>query len=253
MADDWSALRRGVVLAELGGYGDGPYCARHGRGAALVLLGTYVIDRGDGVPYPPSFVFTPDPKAYSPYLRRHVASAREGGAAVGVSAVSVDTDQMIGFLCAAEEAGADYVSACLHSTMRMFTDVGMSSALLRREHWPRLREQMARCLDRLTRPFIVKVGFPVLAEAEEAVGELASVGVRAVHANVGDAKSAEGQRLIRGLGRHGVFLIVSGGIASLADAEAALEAGADAVAVGTAAMTDATLCGRLQKELRAAG
>jgi tRNA-dihydrouridine synthase len=253
MADGWDALRRGVALAELGGYGDGPYCAQHGRGAALVLLGTYVIDRGDDVPYAPSFVFKPDPEAYSPYLRQHVAVARQGGAAVGVSAVSVDADQMIDFLRAAEEAGADYVSACLHSTMPMFTEVGMSSALLRREHWPRLRQQMARCLDRLTRPFIVKVGFPTLPDAEEAVGEMASVGVRAVHANVGDVRSAEGRRLIRRLSRHGVFLIVSGGIRSPAEAEAALEAGAGAVAVGTAAMADATLCGRLQEALRGAG
>ena len=33
-------LGNGVVLAELGGHGDGPYCAKHGRGAALVILGT---------------------------------------------------------------------------------------------------------------------------------------------------------------------------------------------------------------------
>ncbi len=174
MADDWSALGRGVALAELGGYGDGPYCARHAKGAALALLGTYVIDGGDNVPYAPSFVFRPDPKGYRPYLRRHIALAREGGAAVGVSAISVEADQMIDFLRAAEEAGADYVSVCLHSTMRMFTDAGMSSALLRREHWPRLRDQLARCLGGLTRPFIAKIGFLKMPDAEEAVGEMAA-------------------------------------------------------------------------------
>lgn len=43
-------IRNGVVLAELGGYGNGPYCAKHGKGAALVMLGTYIIDPGDSVP-----------------------------------------------------------------------------------------------------------------------------------------------------------------------------------------------------------
>ena len=52
-------LRNGVVLAELGGYGDGPYCAKHGAGAALVMLGTYIVDDGENVPYDPRFVFKP--------------------------------------------------------------------------------------------------------------------------------------------------------------------------------------------------
>jgi hypothetical protein len=52
-------LKNGVVLAELGGYGDGPYCARHGAGAALVMLGTYIVDAGSDVPYPSHFVFKP--------------------------------------------------------------------------------------------------------------------------------------------------------------------------------------------------
>jgi tRNA-dihydrouridine synthase len=250
MAEEWSALKRGAVLAELGGYGDGPYCAKHARGAALALLGTYVIDPGEDVPYAPSFVFKPAAESYAPYLREHVAAAREGGAAVGVSAISVNTSDMIDFLRAAEEAGADYVSICLHSTMRMFTDVGMSSALLRREEWPRLRECVAACVSRLTRPLIVKMGFPKLPDAEEAVGEMCAIGVRAVHANVGQAASPEGQRLLRQLRRHDVFLIVSGGIRSLAEAQAALDAGADAVAIGTAAMEDAGLCGRMQEGLR---
>ena len=44
MQKDFDNLRNGVVLAELGGYGDGPYCAKHGLGAALVMMGTYIVD-----------------------------------------------------------------------------------------------------------------------------------------------------------------------------------------------------------------
>ena len=75
MAKDFENLRNAVVLAELGGYGDGPYCARHGAGAALVMLGTYIVDAGDSVPYHEDFVFKPGRSSYQAYLEHHVAAA----------------------------------------------------------------------------------------------------------------------------------------------------------------------------------
>ncbi len=45
-------------------------------------------------------------------------------------------------------------------------------------------------------------------------------------------------------------LIVGGGIHDLAGARRVLGAGADAVAIGTAAMKQPALCGRIQRELR---
>ena len=102
MDDPISQLKNGVVLAELGGYGDGPYCAEYGAGAALVMLGTYIVDAGDDVPYSPDFVFKPGRRNYADYLQHHVAAARQSGAAVGVSVVSVDLDDSIDFLVAAE-------------------------------------------------------------------------------------------------------------------------------------------------------
>jgi len=250
MTDALDALRGGVVLAELGGWGDGPYCARHGKGAALVLMGTYIVDPGDTVPYDPAFVFKPDRRAYGDYLRRHVAAARGSGAAVGVSVIAVDVEHSVDFLLAAEEAGADYTSLCLHSTMEMFVTAGTSSALLPRENWPRLREHLTRCLTALNRPLIVKIGLGRMPDAEQALAEMAAVGVQVIHANVGSAAAPPGQDVIRRLKRHSGFLIVSGGISALEQAQAACAAGADAVAIGTAAMQDADLCGRLQAALR---
>ncbi len=250
MADMWEALRGGVALAELGGHGDGPYCAAYGRGAALVMMGTYIVDPGDGVPYDPPFVFKPGRGSYQEYLRQHVAAAKESGAAVGVSVVSVDLADTIDFLQAAEEAGADYVSLCLHSDMEMFVSAGMASALLQEARRPQLRDSLARCVRSLSRPFIAKIGCAGIPHAERAVAEMASAGVRLVHANVGQAAAPEGQDLIRRLKAEIPFLIAGGGLSTVEGAQAALEAGADAVAVATAAMTDPDLCGRLQAALR---
>jgi tRNA-dihydrouridine synthase len=249
-SDRLAQLKNGVALAELGGYGDGPYCAKHGAGAALVVMGTYIVDASDRVPYPAGFVFKPGRENYAGYLRQHIAEARRSGAAVGVSVVSVRLEDSIDFLAAAEEAGADYVSLCLHSVMEMFVSRGLSSALLWRENWPRLREQVGACLAALRGPFIAKVGLSRMPDAEQAVGELVSAGVPIVHANVGTAASARGEEVIRQLRKHGAFLMVSGGISKVEQARRALAAGADAVAVGTAAMENPGLCGQLQTALR---
>jgi dihydroorotate dehydrogenase len=212
-------------------------------------MGTYIVDSGDAVPYAPTFVLKPDRNAYLDYLSRHVATARESGAAVGVSVVSIDINHTVDFLRAAEEAGADYTSLCLHSVMSMFVSAGMSSALLWRENWPRLREYLALCLQALSRPFIAKIGFSRLPDVEQAAGEIVAAGVRLIHANVGQVTTAEGRDRIRRLKAHGGFVVAGGGIASADDAVSAIEAGADAVAVGTAAMDDPTLCGKLQAAL----
>jgi tRNA-dihydrouridine synthase len=243
------SLRNGVVLAELGGYGDGPYCAKHGEGCALVVLGTFIVDPRDDVPYPAHFVFKPGRESCEAYLREHVAAAREGGAAVAVSVVAVDLHDEIDFLVAAEEAGADCVSLCLHSTMSMFVSEGLSSALLRRENLPRLRERVGAHLQALRRPFVPKLRAAASPDSDAAIGELLDLGVETIHANVGDAASAHGADVIRHLKRRIPFLIAGGGIATVEDARRAIDAGADAVAIGTGAMHDPGLCGRLSRAL----
>ena len=120
MSNSIDGLRNGIVLAELGGHGDGPYCAKYGAGAALVLLGTHIVDEGGSVPYPSHFVFKTGRESYASYLREHVAAARDSGAKVGVSVISVKLTDTVDFLQAAEEAGADYASLCAHSGMDIF-------------------------------------------------------------------------------------------------------------------------------------
>ncbi len=250
MVHSFDRLKNGVVLAELGGHGDGPYCAEHGAGAALVVLGTYIVDAGDDVPYSPDFVFKSGRHNYAGYLQEHVAAARNSGAAVGVSVASINLDDTVDFLVAAEDAGADYISVCLHSTMEMFVSRGLSSALLRRENWPRLREHLAAILAATTQPFIAKIGVHDTPDTKQAVDVMAEVGVQIVHANVGNAVSEEGLQAISRLRKSDLFLIIGGGIKTPEEARSVIEAGADAVAVGTAAMHNPSLCGQLQAGIR---
>jgi dihydroorotate dehydrogenase len=58
--------------------------------------------------------------------------------------------------------------------------------------------------------------------------------------------------VLRRLKPHCDLLISGGGVRTAEDARRFLDAGADAVAIGTAAMEDPGLIGRIQKALRAA-
>ena len=178
-------LKNGVVLAELGGYGDGPYCARHGAGAALVMLGTYIVDPGTDVPYPAHFVFKPGRAQYAAYLQEHVQQARQSNALVGVSVVSTRLADSLDFLAAAEEAGADFISLCAHSTMEVFVSTDTSSALCLRKNWPALRKWASTIADATRAPAIFKLGIDDTPDTLGAVDILIESGVPIIHVNVG--------------------------------------------------------------------
>ncbi|MFH1009515.1 MAG: HisA/HisF-related TIM barrel protein [Candidatus Latescibacterota bacterium] len=251
MQREFEKLRNGVVLAELGGYGDGPYCAKHGAGAALVMLGTYIVDAGDSVPYPVSFVFRPGRKSYAGYLKEHVSAARSSGAQVGVSVVSVELPDTVDFLRAAEEAGADYASLCAHSIMEMFLRTHAGAALCCREHWDRLREWARAILEAVDIPVIFKVGASDTPDAVGAVEVLDAAGIPIVHVNVGNsAVGAKGLATLESFRGKCACLIAGGGVRDIEGARSVLDAGADSVAIGTAAMKHPDLCGRIQHLLR---
>ena len=250
MEDPIEGLRGGVVLAELGGYGDGAYCARHGRGASLVKLGTYIVDPGSEVPYHPRFVFPPDRGSYAEYLRENISAARASGALVGVSVVSIELADTLEFLRTAQENGADFLSLCAHSTMEMFVRAGTSSALCAERNWERLREWARAILAFARVPVIFKVGAEDTPDSIRAVGEIAKAGIPVVHINVGATDpGSPGLRILEGLRGACPLLIASGGIREIGNARAALQAGADAIAIGSAAMHDAGLCGRIRSAL----
>jgi len=247
----FAELQDGVVLAELGGYGDGPYCAKHAAGAALAIMGTYIVDPADEVPYPPGFVFKPDRRRYAEYLQQHVCAARGGADAVGVSVISVALEHTLDFLAAAEQAGADYASLCAYSDMEMFTRAGLGVALCDRSNRQLLRTWSESIAEALRIPVIFKIGLGPLNETLEVVDTISSSAVPIVHVAMGSSRPGSSElRCLGELAGRCEFLIAGGGVADAAGARRVLDAGAGAVAIATAAMKDPTLCGRIQKELR---
>ena len=250
--NDFTSLRNGVVLAELGGHGDGPYCAEHGAGGAMVFLGSYIVDAGDNVDYPKPFVFKPGRDSYSGYLKDHVAAARESGAQVAVSVATVETADTLDFLRTAQEAGADYASYCAHSSMEMFVSKGLSSMLCRPDRWEELTRWARAIVESVEIPVIFKIGARgVDEEVLGSVDRLTQAGVPIIHINVWDTREgAEGLDMVSALKGKCELLIAGGGVKDIEDARRVIAAGADAVSLGNAAMKDPHLIGRIQRQLR---
>ena len=250
MQKEFEQIKNGVVLAELGGYGDGQYCAKHGAGASLVVLGTYIVDAGDSVPYPARFVFKPGRTNYSAYLKQHIATARASGAQVGVSVVSIHIPDTVDFLKAAQEAGADYASLCAHSTMEMFVRANVSAALCYRENWDRLREWATAILSAVKIPVIFKIGNYDTPDTVGAADVIGTAGIPILHVNMVNTDiGSEGLARLEQFSGKCSFLIAGGGVKDIQGARRVLRAGADAVAIGTAAMKKPCLCGNIQNLL----
>ena len=244
-------LQNGVVLAELGGHGDGPYCAKHGANAALAMMGSYIVDPAEDVPYPQDFVFKPGRSIYGPYLQEHVPAGRAGGAKIGVSVATVELADTLDFLVAAEEAGADYVSLCAHSSMEMFVKERLGEEMCRRENAEILKGWAGAMLNAVSVPVIFKIGLTDPVDTISTVDILAELGVPVVHINLWETHSgSKGLKFLERLSGRCQCLIAGGGIQTVDDAQRVLDSGADAVAIGTAAMKDPGLCGSIQKALR---
>jgi TIM-barrel protein len=250
MNKTFEGLRNGVVLAELGGYGNGSFCAQYGRGAAAVIMGTYIIDSAENIHYPPEFVFRPGRSNYQAYLDKQIKEAKKSGAKVAVSAIGSEIEDVVEFLVSAESAGADFVSLCAHSAMEFFTRQGLGYKLCMPENRENLRKWVSEILSATTKLFILKPGAVWHDYIIESVRIAAQLGVPILHANLGLAFDTEAIETVKKLSRIFDFVIAGGGITGAESARAVLNAGAGAVSVAKTAMQDQSFIEQLAQQLR---
>ena len=244
-------LKNGVVLAELGGHGDGPFCGKHGAGSALVVLGTYIVDSGDSVPYPKDFVFKQGRKIFDSYLSDNTTAAKKSGALVCVSVISTDIRDTIEFLKSAEDAQADYVSLCAYSDMEMFTSVGLGVELMREKNSGLLQKWCSGIVTSVNIPLIIKMGYQGERETLDAIERMKGCGVSLFHVAMANAPGSRGLEYTRALKEVCPILIAGGGIRDSEGALRVLHAGADAVAVADPVVKDPSFCDNLQKNIAA--
>jgi tRNA-dihydrouridine synthase len=243
-------LNNGVVLSELAGYSDGKFCAIHGKNAALVMLGTYIIDNSDDIDYPAGFIFRPGYKKCGSYLAENISKAKESGAKVGISAVSINISDTVDFLNASQQAGADYVSLCAHSTMEMFIRNDVSSALLSRKNWEQLKKWARGILNGVQIPVIFKIGAFDNSDVYDAIELIKEEGIPIIHINVkSNREDSEGIKFLKKVNKENIFIIAGGSIKDLNGALRIMNAGANAVSIGSASIKNLDICGDIQKLL----
>ena len=251
MNDNFKDSKNGIVLAEMGGVTDGSFCAVNGSGAALVMLGTYIVDPSDSVPYPEHFVFKPGRASYASYLKEHIKAAHYSRAKVGVSVISIDVNDTVDFLSTAQEAGADYASLCMYSRIDMFIKAGLGTALCRKENFSHLKQWVKILLDSIDIPVVFKMGVQPGIDVTEAVKVTADCGAQIVHVDVkGCGQGCSELEIIKKLAKNSSFLIAGGGVKDIDGARRFIEAGANAVAIAKAAIKDENICGKIQSLLR---
>jgi imidazole glycerol phosphate synthase subunit HisF len=128
--------------------------------------------------------------------------------------------------------------------MEMFTSVGLGMSIMDRGNTPLLKEWCTTIVKSVGIPLIIKMSMGQSAKTMDAIKLMIDCGVPIFHV------VAQGARDIGLLAETCPFLIVGGGIGTTDDARRALDAGADAVAIATAAMKNPALCGRIQGALR---
>ncbi|MGA2916781.1 MAG: hypothetical protein ABSE89_12225 [Sedimentisphaerales bacterium] len=250
MKQSFEDLRNGVVLSELGGYGNGTFCERYGKGAVIVIMGTYIIDSAKDIHYPPKFIFKPGKKNYHKYLDEQINEAKKSGAKVAVSAIGSEIRDVAEFLAAAEKAGADFVSLCAHSAMEFFTKQKLGYKLCMPENRDNLKKWISGILSATTKPLILKPGSVWHDYIIESVQIAAELGTPILHANLGLAYEPQALETIRKLSQVFDFVIAGGGITGLDGARMVLNAGAGAVSVSKTAIQDQNFIRQLSRELK---
>ena len=250
MIKKFNDLQKGIVLSELAGYTNGRFCAVNGKGASLVMLGTYIIDNSDSVNYPHGFVFKPGSNNYYSYLVGNITKAKESGAKVGVSVVSINMRDSLEFLLAAQKAGADFASYCAHSTMKMFINSNTSSALLLRKNWGELKKLIRSMLKNIEIPLIFKIGAFDNPDVIDVIELLKDEGISIIHVNIKSKPKNIGIDFLRNLNKENMLIIAGSGVRDIKSATRILETGVDTISIGAAAIKTPDICGNLQKLIR---
>ena len=250
MIKKFNELQKGVILSELAGYTNGRFCAVNGKGASLVMLGTYIIDDSDLVDYPQEFVFKSGPDNYYGYLVENIARAKESGAKVGVSAVSINMRDSLEFLLTAQKAGADFASYCAHSIMEMFINNNTSSALLLRKNWGELRNLIRNMLKYIEIPLIFKIGAFDNPDVIDAIELLRDEGISIIHINIKSRPKNIGIDFLKELNKENMLIIAGSGVRDIKSAARILETGVNAISIGAASIKNPDICGNLQKLIR---
>jgi len=260
-SDLFNEMRGGIGISSMVNVTSGKFCGDYGKGSAMVQIGGYGADPYRG-----------DRKAIVDFLKPGIEAARRSGAKVAVNTLATNLDYLVEFVKGFEEAGGDFVEYNAHTPSHNYVSRGLGYMQFAPENQHLLFEYTKKMADALSIPLIVKGrawspsstgsvkrvtdDYAALAE------KLAKHGASAIHLNIRkeDEKRYDLDVLEEIKDKLDIFLIASGyvGLTSdgrvdlekaVSDTKAILNAGADLVLIGQAAMDDPTIVERLAEKL----
>ena len=253
--------RGGIGISSMVNITSGKFCGDYGRGSAMVQIGGYGADPYKG-----------DRSAIVDFLKPQIEEARRSGAKVAVNTLATNLDYLVAFAKGFEEAGGDFVEYNAHTPSQSYVSRGLGYAHFVQENQQSLFEFTRKMADALSIPLIVKgrAWSPSSSGSTERVAndyaalseELMKYGASAIHLNIRkeDEKRYDLDILANIKDQSDIFLIASGYVGltpdggvdlekAVYDTEAILDAGADLVLIGQAAMDDPTIVERLAERL----
>lgn len=255
-------MRGGIGISSMVNITSGKFCGDYGRGSAMVQIGGYGADPYKG-----------DRKAIVDFLKPEIEAARRSGAEVAVNTLATDLDYLVEFVKGFEEAGGDFVEYNAHTSSQNYVSRGLGYMQFAQENQQSLFEYTEKMADALSMPLIIKgrAWSPSSSRSVKRVAndyaalaeELMKYGASVIHLNI--RKEDEKRYDLDVLGeikdKSNVFLIASGYVGltpdgkvdlekAVSDTKAILNAGADLVLIGQAAMNDPTIVERLAEKLR---
>lgn len=252
-------MRGGIGISSMVNITSGKFCGDYGKGSAMVQIGGYGADPYKG-----------DRKAIVDFLKPQIEAARQSGAKVAVNTLATNVDYLVEFVKGFEEAGGDFVEYNAHTPSQDYVSRGLGYMQFAPENQQSLFDYTKKMADALSIPLIIKgrawspsssgsvkrVANDYAALAEE----LVRYGASAIHLNIRkeDEKRYDLDVLGEIKGKSNIFLIASGYVGltpdgradlekAVSDTKAILNAGADLVLIGQAAMNDPTIVKKLSE------
>jgi tRNA-dihydrouridine synthase len=226
-------LKGKLFLSSMMHYTDGRFCSERGLGSAMVQIGAYLAE-------PPAYgvlehgwVLPPNREKCVEFLRREIEIIRDRLKGVRVC-LNLATPRLEWGLEAAEcfkDAGGDLLELNFHGGYKRYLEIGRLRAMV----FPENRSELYRWLERFSSmdfPVIAKFRLGVISDSDymPILDFIESLKMFGVHFNIRDEKSGKPCfEFIRHIRKYGFFILASGYVRSLKDAEMLFESGADMV------------------------
>lgn len=247
----YRSLKGKIFLSSMMHYTNGIFCYERGSGSAMVQIGAYLAE-------PPAYgilehgwVLPPNREKCVEFLQREIEIVRDGLKGVKVC-LNLATPRLEWGLEAAEcfkDAGGDLLELNFHGGYKRYLELGRLRAMV----LPENRSELYRWLERFSLmdfPIIAKFRMGAVSDYMPILDFIESLKMFGVHFNIRDESSSKPCfEFIKQIRKYRFFILASGYIRSLRDAETLFELGADMVGLAEPVITNPTFIAEIAKYL----